>query len=254
MARLARLVLPGLPYHVTQRGNRRAPTFFEDSDYLLYRDLLAEAAVRAGSEIWAYCLMPNHVHMIVVPAHEDGLRQTFADAHRRYTAFINTRNRWTGHLWQGRFGAVLMDETHLAAAVRYISSNPVRARLCDRPSDWRWSSVHAHLAGKDDALVRVAPVLERYGDFAAFMGEAAEDEASWRALRQSETTGRPIGTPEWLAALEQQTGRALAPQKRGPKPQKSVFSKLSPKLEKPSSESSESLRALPGNQLDMFNI
>src|SRR5438067_9129101 len=103
MARLARLVLPGLPHHVTQRGNRRQQTFFEDGDYALYRDLLAEAARKAGTGVWSYCLMPNHVHVIVVPEDEDGLRRTFADAHRRYTGFINARQRWTGHLWQGRY-------------------------------------------------------------------------------------------------------------------------------------------------------
>lgn len=105
MARLPRLVLPGYPYHVTQRGNRRQQTFFEDGDYALYRDLLAEAAGRAGTQVWCYCLMPNHVHLIVVPSAEDGLRRTFADAHRRYAGFINACHRWTGHLWQGRFGA-----------------------------------------------------------------------------------------------------------------------------------------------------
>ena len=180
MVRLPRLVLPGHPYHVTQRGNRRLQTFFEDRDYALYRDLLAEGARKAGSEIWCYCLMPNHVHLIVVPADEDGLRRTFADAHRRYTRHINFRHGWTGHLWQGRFGAVAMDEEYLANAVRYVSLNPVRARLAERAQDWPWSSVRAHLTGKDDALVRVAPALERYGDFAAFLGEAADEEA-WRA-------------------------------------------------------------------------
>jgi putative transposase len=113
MARLPRLVLPGYPNHVTQRGNRRQQVFLGDADYVLYRDLLAGAARRAGAQIWAYCLMPNHVHVIVVPSDEDGLRRTFADAHRRYTGFINARQRWTGHLWQGRFGAVVMDEEHL---------------------------------------------------------------------------------------------------------------------------------------------
>ena len=137
MARLPRIVLPGIPHHVTQRGNRREKTFFEDGDYALYRELLAAATARAGSAIWAYCLMPNHVHLIVVPHHEDGLRQTFADAHRRYTGFINARHGWTGHLWQGRFGAVLMDEAHLASAVRYVSLNPVRARLVERAEAWR---------------------------------------------------------------------------------------------------------------------
>jgi putative transposase len=231
MARLPRLVLPGIPYHVTQRGNRRAQTFFEDGDYALYRDLLAQAAEKAGAEVWCYCLMPNHVHVIVVPSDEDGLRRTFADAHRRYTGFINARHRWTGHLWQGRFGAVAMDEDHLAAAVRYVSLNPVRARLVDRAQDWRWSSVAAHLKEENDMLVTVAPVLERYGRFADFLGDGSDDSEAWRVLRMSETSGRPLGGDEWLDALEEKSGRTLKAQKRGPKPkpkQLSVFSKLAP--------------------------
>jgi putative transposase len=228
MARLARLVLPGVPYHVTQRGNRRQQTFFEDGDYALYRDLLGEAARRAEASVWAYCLMPNHVHLIIVPSDEDGLRRTFADAHRRYTGFINARHRWTGHLWQGRFGAVAMDEQHLAAAARYVALNPVRARLVDRAEQWRWSSVAAHLAGEDDELVEVAPLLDRYGDFGTFLG-GEEDQQATRKLRSAETTGRPAGSAEWLAELEERSGRTLAPQKRGPKPREqfSAFSKLS---------------------------
>jgi putative transposase len=217
MARLPRLVIPGIPYHVTQRGNRRQRTFFEDADYALYRDLLAQAAERAGAQVWAYCLMPNHVHIIIVPSDEDGLRRTFADTHRRYTGYINARHRWTGHLWQGRFGAVAMDETHLAAAVRYVALNPVRARLVERAQDWRWSSVAAHLSGIDDPLLTPAPVLDRYGDFAAFLGDPVADEAAWRALRMSETSGRPLGADVWLDDLEAKTGRTLKPQKRGPK-------------------------------------
>jgi putative transposase len=217
MSRLPRLVIPGIPYHVTQRGNRRAQTFFEDADYGLYSDLLAQSVEKAGAEIWCYCLMPNHVHIIIVPSDEDGLRRTFADAHRRYTGYINARNRWTGHLWQGRFGAVAMDELHLAAAVRYVSLNPVRARLVTRAQDWRWSSVAAHLAEQDDALVRVTPVLERYGRFGEFLGDPVADEAAWRALRMSETSGRPIGNMAWIESLEARSGRSLKPQKRGPK-------------------------------------
>lgn len=109
MARLARLVVPGLAHHVTQRGNRRERTFFEEGDYALYRDLLAEAAHKAQAEIWSYCLMPNHVHIILIPSDEDGLRCTFGDLHRRYTGYVNARMRTTGHLWQGRFGSVAMD-------------------------------------------------------------------------------------------------------------------------------------------------
>lgn len=228
MARLPRLVLPGHPYHVTQRGNRRQRTFFGDEDYALYRDLLAEAAERAEAEIWCYCLMPNHVHVILVPSDEDGLRRTFADAHRRYTGFINARHRWTGHLWQGRFGAVVMDEAHLAHAMRYVSLNPVRANLVDRAEAWRWSSARAHMAGEDDELVRVAAALDRYGDFADFLGAPGDHGDAWRALRRAETTGRPLGAPDWIAALEAKTGRILAPQKRGPKPRIDAFSKLAP--------------------------
>jgi putative transposase len=195
MVRLPRLILPGLPYHVTQRGNRREQTFFEDGDYVLYRQLLAEAAAKAGAEIWCYCLMPNHVHVIVVPADADGLRRTFADAHRRYTGFINARHRWTGHLWQGRFGAVVMDETHLGHAMRYVSLNPVRAKLVERAEDWPWSGVRAHLAGKDDDLVKVAPALERYGNFGAFLGAAAALAPGRRCAAPRRRAGRSAARP-----------------------------------------------------------
>ena len=115
MARIARVVVPGIPHHVTQRGNRREPIFFRDEDYRFYRALIAEAAGRAGTEIWGYCLMPNHVHLIATPGDVDGLRKTFAEAHRRYTGAINARFQWTGHLFQGRCGAVAMDEARLSA-------------------------------------------------------------------------------------------------------------------------------------------
>jgi len=119
---------------------------------------------RRTLRFWAYCLMPNHVRIILTPGDPDGLRRTLADLHRRYTAHINARNRWTGHLRQGRFGSVAMDEAHLFTAARYVSLNPVRARLTARAEDWLWSSVRAHLAGRDDGVVKVAPLLERIGD------------------------------------------------------------------------------------------
>lgn len=214
MARLARLVVPGLPHHVTQRGNRREKTFLEESDYALYLDLLCESSARARTEVWAYCLMPNHVHIILVPSDEDGLRRTFADLHRRYTGFINARARTTGHLWQGRFGSVVMDETHLKNAVRYVTLNPVRARLVGRAQDWRWSSARAYLAGADDHVVKVAPMLERIGEFADFLDETFDEDRDYAALRRGETIGRPVGDPAWLKALEKRVGRALAPRRR----------------------------------------
>src|SRR5713101_185763 len=162
MTRLARVVVPGLPHHVTQRGNGRARTFFGDDDYALYRDLLASHCRAAEVEIWAWCLMPNHVHLILVPSDPDGLRRALSRVHRRYAGVIHARRRRTGHFWQGRFGAVAMDEDHLAAALRYVALNPVRARLVERAQDWRWSSVHAHLAAREDGGTNLAPVLGRY--------------------------------------------------------------------------------------------
>src|SRR5437868_4685727 len=173
MTRLARIVVPGLPHHVTQRGNRREAIFFEDGDQEIYRDLLAEQARKAGVEVWAYCLMPNHVHLILTPQAAEGLGRAVGEAHRRYTNFINARGRWTGHLFQARFSSVAMDEDHLLAAVRYVSLNPVRARLVARAEDWPWSSVRAHLAAADDGLVRVQPVLERVGDLATLLRDRA---------------------------------------------------------------------------------
>jgi putative transposase len=218
MARLPRLVLPDIPHHVTQRGNRRERTFFEDGDYALYLDLLADAAGRAGVEIWSYCLMPNHVHIVAVPRDADGLRRCFRHVHRHYTGYVNARRRWTGHLWQGRFSSVAMDEAHLVCALRYVALNPVRARLVDRAEDWPWSSARAHLAAADDQVVRVAPALERVGDFAAFLGEDFDEALAYAALRKAESVGRPVGSGDWLADMEARTGLKLAPGKRGPKP------------------------------------
>ena len=216
MSRLARIVVPGAPHHVTQRGNRRQPVFFEDGDYRYYLALLSEAAKKAETEVWAYCLMPNHVHLILVPGHADGLRAALGDAHRRYTRFINARNNWTGHLWQGRFGSVAMDEAHLAHAVRYVSLNPVRARLVKRASAWPWSSVNAHLSAKADGLVTPSPVLDRFPDFAALL-ESGEDAEQSQALRAAETIGRPLGARQWLDEIETALGRPVRPGRRGPK-------------------------------------
>ncbi|MEQ1864768.1 MAG: transposase [Micropepsaceae bacterium] len=215
MARLARAVFPGLPHHVTQRDNGRARTFFSDDDYRLYRDLLAEHAAAAGVEVWAWVLMPNHVHLILVPHDADALRRALAPVHRYYAGHIHLRQKRSGHFWQGRFGCVAMDENHLGAALRYVALNPVRARLCKRAIDWPWSSVHAHL-GRKDGLTAREPVLSRYPDFAALI-KSGEDEDLSEKLRQAETIGRPLGTDAFIARLERKTGRALKPAKRGPK-------------------------------------
>ena len=129
MARLARVIAPGLPHHVTQRGNRRQQTFFCDEDYQSYIHLMSEWCGAHEVEIWAYCLMPNHVHLIAVPHLEDGLRHAVGEVHRRYTRMVNFREGWRGHLWQGRFASFVLDEPYLLKATRYIELNPVRAGL-----------------------------------------------------------------------------------------------------------------------------
>jgi putative transposase len=220
MARLARVVAAGLPHHVTQRGNRRQDVFFGDEDYATYLRLLAAGCEVANVAVWAYCLMPNHVHLILVPSDADGLRAALGEAHRRYTRHINERENWRGYLWQGRFASAPMDETHLLAAARYVELNPVRAKLKRQAQDWRWSSARAHLAGADDRVVRVAPLLdlvpEGAAGWAAFLRQGLRDEEH-AAIRAAERTGRPLGAKSFTASLEKRLGRTLAKQKPGPK-------------------------------------
>jgi putative transposase len=217
MARLARVVIPGHPHHVTQRGNGGARTFFGDDDYELYRGLLAANCRASGVEVWAWCLMPNHVHLILVPSDADGLRRALARVHRQYAGVIQARRKRTGHFWQGRFGAVVMDEAHFAAALRYVSLNPVRARLVERAQDWRWSSVRTHLRGKDDGLTALAPIRDRFPDFAGLIANEPEADL-FDVLRAAESIGRPLGDDRFVERIERRTGRVLKPGKRGPKP------------------------------------
>jgi putative transposase len=217
MARLARVVIPGHPHHVTQRGNGGARTFFGDDDYALYRDLLATHCRAASVEVWAWCLMPNHAHLILVPTDQDGLRSALARVHRAYAGIIQARRKRSGHFWQGRFGAVAMDEDYLAAALRYVALNPVRARLVGRAQDWRWSSTRAHLRGRDDGLTALQPIKDRFPRFADLLATEPDPDLFER-LRAAESIGRPLGSDRFLARLERRTGRTLRPAKRGPKP------------------------------------
>ena len=216
MARIARVIATGLPHHVTQRGNRRQQTFFCDEDYQEYIDLMAEWCGKCGVEIWAYCLMPNHVHLIAVPFDEVSLARAIGEAHRRYTRRINFRENWRGHLWQERFASFPLDETYLLAAARYVEMNPVRAHLAPDAATWPWSSASAHLAGKDDQLVKVAPLLEMAGDWRLFLAGAGDDEQI-NDLRKHERTGRPLGPEAFLDRLESALDRPLKRGKPGPK-------------------------------------
>jgi putative transposase len=162
-------------------------------------------------------LLPNHVHLVVVPGDAEGLRRALAPAHRRCAGPIHARRKRTGHFWQGRFGRVVLHEGHLAAALRYVELNPVRARLVLRDEDCPWSSARAHLARREDGATTLGPVLDRFPRFADLVEDAPEPEAFAR-LRQAESIGRPLGDESFVAGLERMTRRILAPAKLGPKP------------------------------------
>ncbi|WP_404714079.1 transposase [Sphingomonas sp. MMS24-J13] len=224
MARLSRIVIPDVAHHVTQRGNRRLPVFFGDDDRILYLRLVAEACRDQGTRCLAWCLMDNHIHLILVPARIDGLRATLAEAHRRYSRHINFREGWRGYLFQGRFASYPMDDAHLMVAVRYVERNPVAAGLVERAEDWRWSSARSHIGGRraqDDPLTDVAALSSHVRNWRRMLVdglEAAgipEDDA---LIEARISTGRPLAEPEWIADAERRCARTMAPQKRGPKP------------------------------------
>jgi putative transposase len=214
MPRVARVVVPGEPHHVTQRGNRREAVFFADDDYRLYLDLLGAGCRRAGVAVWGYCLMPNHVHLILAPAREDGLARAIGEAHRRYTAFVNARARRTGHLFQSRFASAAMDEDHLMAAFLYVALNPVRARLAAKAEDWPWSSARTWLGLGDDGITDTAPALGRMPDIGGALAGAAED-VRFAALRRAELTGRPAAADGFTRALEARLKRPILARKPG---------------------------------------
>ena len=177
---------------------------------------MAASCERYGVDIWAYCLMPNHVHLIAVPQTKDGLQRAIGEAHRRYTRRINFRENWRGHLWQERFASYPMGENYLLAATRYIELNPVRARMVENPGDYRWSSVTAHMNGHDDILVRVGPLLDLIGDWGSFLSGGVVKEDMER-LGLYERTGRPLGDKIFMEHLERMVGRTLRRQKPGRK-------------------------------------
>ncbi|MDO8297940.1 MAG: transposase [Caulobacter sp.] len=198
---MARIVVPGMPHHVTQRGNRRQPTFFRDEDYASWLRLATEAFKAADVEVWAYCLMPNHVHVIATPARPEGLARAVGATHVRYTRLINARESWTGYLWQGRFASFPLDETYLRQCVRYVGLNPVRAGLVTRAVDWPWSSVGAHLGGRSSPLLTQGPVRALLGVESARFFDVDAGELDRQRLRRASVTGTPLGSAEWVKSL-----------------------------------------------------
>ena len=216
MARMGRRVIPEIPHHVTQRGVRRMEVFRDEDDYSIYLDLISKSCKQVGTQVWAYCLMSNHVHFVMVPKHEDGLRGALAEAHKQYTRHINFREGCRGHLWQERFHSFAMDESYLHAAVRYVELNPVHAGMVKRAEDYPWSSARAHLAGENDGLVKVVPMLKRVSDWSEYLGSDL-DESTKEEIRKHGRTGRPLGDDKFMARIERLTGVDFRPKKRGRK-------------------------------------
>ena len=217
MPRKARLVVPGYAHHITQRGIRGLPTFFSDADYRSYLDLFRAQLMKSGLVVYAYCLMPNHVHVVAVPKDESGLSNHFRSLHSNYAKEVNASRGWKGHLWQERFYSVVMDELHTLAALRYVELNPVRAGLCDHPAQWVWSSARANLGIRYDGIVDTEATKSLVGDWGRYL-DSGEDTALRDALRRHTRTGRPAGSERFLDELERMTGKPVRPKKKGPAP------------------------------------
>ncbi len=218
MTRIARVVIPACPHHITQRGVRKMDVFFSDGDRMNYLSLLREQGVRFGVEYVAWCLMDNHIHLIAVPESETSLAKGIGEAHKRYSRMINFRHGWRGYLFQGRFFSCPLDGIYVIAAVRYVLRNPVRAGLCSEPWEYRWSSA-AWIVGRKatDPLAAVSPLLEEIDDWEALL---AADPYNIEGIRKHTRTGRPLCSDAALQHLEHVTKRVLHPLKPGRKPTK----------------------------------
>lgn len=215
MPRTARIVVPGLPYHVTHRGNRRGEVFFSAEDRHDYLRRLARAGQRHGLEFWSYCLMTNHVHLVVRPAGRESLARTIGEVHGRHALVLHRAHGWDGHLWASRFYSTPLDSTSLWAAVRYVERNPVRAGLVESAETYPWSSARAHCGLVFDSLLSPQrPFPGMVSNWKAWLAGRC-DETADRALRVSTQSGRPAGSPEFVASLERILGRSLVPRPSG---------------------------------------
>jgi len=215
MARLARSIILGYPHHVTQRGNYDQPVFEAEADYRHYLDWLREYTERYNIDIWAYCLMPNHVHFVCVPKAEDALARAFNTLHMRYAQYSNGKRAAHGHLWRGRFMSCALDDRSVHEEVRFIETNPVRAGIVVRAEDYLWSSARSHVTGEPDAVLRNGCFLAaEVPDWRVYLTGRGEEEVV-RRVRERLKTGRPAGDVEFVHKLEGIVGRRLEALPRG---------------------------------------
>jgi putative transposase len=223
MARLARVIGLDLPHHVTQRGNGRRFILDNDTHRSIYLDLLAQSLELHGVLLVGYCLMSNHVHLVLIPRKPESMGLALKHAHGRFASYWNGAHRTSGHVWQGRYYSCPLDETHLWTALRYTELNPVRAGLVEEAQRWEWSSAAAHCASAPaEAFLAMELWLRRWcaESWRAFLGQQ-ESDMELDEIRRSTHTGQPLGVREFVRALERSTQRRLAPEKRG-RPRKTV--------------------------------
>lgn len=208
MPRLSRLVVPGYPHHITQRGVRSMDIFADDRDRLSYLQFMAEESNRFGVTFLGWCLMTNHVHLIAVPESEESLARAIGGAHRRYTRMKNFAVGVRGYLFQGRFSSCVLDQQHLLAAGRYVERNPVAANIVKRPQEYQWSSCRYHCClTEQDPLIQERKLPRMVNDWADFL--VTTDEETERNLRKKTRTGRPAGDDRFVLRLEVLAGRVL---------------------------------------------
>jgi putative transposase len=200
---------------VTQKGNYGQTVFEDETDFCRYLELMHECTARFGIEVWAYCLMPNHVHFVCVPKSDGALARGFNTLHMRFAQYFNAKKGLTGHLWKGRFLSCMLDDRSAFEEVRFIENNPVRARIVARAEEYPWSSARHHVFGEQDALIRGAVLfkdgIHDWRSYLAGRGDSMILERNWRCLK----TGRPAGNPEWVHKLEAILGRRLEALPRG---------------------------------------
>ena len=220
MPRSARFVLEGIPYHVTQRGNRRSDVFFCEEHYVRYLDWLEEYAEKHRLEMLAYCLMTTHVHLISIPHAVDSLARTLQVLHTRHSQLVNAEHGWVGHLWQGRFFSTPLDERHLMMAVRYVERNPVCAGMVKQAEDYPWSSAAFHLGLAGNKVIKSDTIfgspLEGWQEL---LGKP-EDEDTVERIRHRTQVGFPCGDDEFVGKVSRLLGRDLVLRPRG-RPRKS---------------------------------
>lgn len=223
MPRIARIVLPGFPHHVSQRGNNRQDVFFTPGDRRKYLDLLRQQCDKHGLTVSGYCLMTNHVHLVVTPPTEQSLAKAIGRAHFLYTRHLNRLHRRSGHLWQNRYYSCAVDEDHILAVMSYIERNPVRAGLVAHAWEYEWSSASAHTGRPDRGGLLDLKTWRQTMEPETWqqMLAAPRGEAELTRVRTRTRSGRPLVGDSLLGKLEASLGRRLRPGRRGrPRTQK----------------------------------